>query len=337
MRHGARTSPLCSTRHGRSCRVRRGARRPRPRQGARRAFRRGRPRALPGGRQRARSGALAPLAGPGLHHERAPVRHHRDPARLGGPSVPGGGDVRHGRCDEAGPAAGDHHLPPGGLRRGAPQALGHVRQGSRHRPVPPGLHDQRDGDRPARRRVRRPLRRYPPPRARRSSTRRWTPRSRSPTIHCGWCVRRGSWPSSMSRRPSGWWTRCARCAGGSRSSRPSASATSSTSCWSRPRPGKGLELLVETGVVRRVPARTLRDAARTGSRAPAQGRAAPHLRRRRADRTRPDAAHRGAAPRRPGSPPLARSPTTACSSTITRWWAPAWRTSACANSAIPTT
>ena len=50
--------------------------------------------------------------------------------------------------------------------------------------------------------------------------------------------------------------------------------------------------------LRRVPARTLGDAARTGPRAPSQGRAAPHLRRRRADRTRPDVAHRGAAPRR---------------------------------------
>ena len=54
-----------------------------------------------------------------------------------------------------GAAAGDHDLPPGGLRRGAPQAGGDVRQGHRDRPVAPRLHDQRDGRAPARRRVRR--------------------------------------------------------------------------------------------------------------------------------------------------------------------------------------
>ena len=129
---------------------------------------------------------------------RAPVRHHRDPARLGRPAVPRGRDVRHGRRDE-GRAAGDHHLPAGGVRGGAPQARGHVRQGPR-RPTCPAA-----TSRSTRWRSRCPTARSSTPSAasatspRRSSTRRWTPRSRSPTIRCGWCVRRGSWPSSTSR------------------------------------------------------------------------------------------------------------------------------------------
>ncbi len=61
-------------------------------------------------------------------------------------------------------AARDHDVPPGGLRRGTPQAGRHVRRRHRDRPVPPRLHDQRDGGAASRRRARRPVRRRPPPR-----------------------------------------------------------------------------------------------------------------------------------------------------------------------------
>ena len=58
----------------------------------------------------------------------------------------------------------DHDVPRGGLRRGAPQAGGDVREGHRDRPVAARLHDQRDGRPAAGRRVRRSVRRREAPR-----------------------------------------------------------------------------------------------------------------------------------------------------------------------------
>ena len=269
-----------------------------PREGARRALRRRRLRALPG-RRRVRDLVLGRHARRDLDFAttRAPAPTTTGPARLGRPSLPGRGAVRHGRRDARASGSGDHHLPPGGLRGGAPQALGHLRQGPGDRPVPPGLHDQRDGGAAARRRVRRPLRRRAATSPRRSSTRRWTPRSRSPTIRCGCCARRGSWPSST-------WRPTQRVVRAMRAMRERLEIVSAERIRDeldkllvarRPRrAGAARRDRVSDGFLPEL----LGAAARTGPRAPAQGRAAPHLRRRRAQRARPDAPPRGAAPRR---------------------------------------
>ena len=129
-------------------------------------------------------------------------------------------------------------------------------------------------------------------------------------------------------------TRCARCAGGSRSCRRSGSATSSTSCWSREHARRGSRAARRHGARRRVPARAPGAAARAGPGPPAQGRAAPHLRRGRAVRAATPCCGSRRCCTTSASRRRGRSRRRACSSTITRSWARGWR-GAAARASLP--
>ena len=102
-------------------------------------------------------------------------------------------------------------------------------------------------------------------------------------------------------------------------------------------PSAGLWLIARTGLVRRVPARAERDAARTGSDPPPQGRARAHDRGRGQDVAAADAAARRAPARRRASRARAATGRRASRSIITRSSARAWPASGCSRCATRTT
>ena len=89
-------------------------------------------------------------------------------------------------------AAGDHHLPGRGVRRGQPQPGRRVRHQPRRRPAAARLHGQRDGGQPARAPVHRPVRRPGRPGRQGDPHPGHARRSRSATTRCGCCGRPGS-------------------------------------------------------------------------------------------------------------------------------------------------
>ena len=100
--------------------------------------------------------------------------------------------VRHDRRPARRPAAGDHHVPGRGVRRGDPQPGGAVRHEPARRPAAPRLHHQRDGGQPARTPVHRPVRRARRPGRPGDPYAGHAASSRSATIRCGCCGRPGS-------------------------------------------------------------------------------------------------------------------------------------------------
>ena len=171
-----------------------------------------------------------------LRDRRRPAGDDEGSARVGRAAVPGRREVRDRRRPQGGPGPGDHDLPRGGLRGGAPQACRDVRQGPADRPVPARLHRQRDGDPAARGRVRRSVRRREGSRgqaARHAARPRDRVLGRPAADAPRGQVRRAA-RSSPRRRA--WCGRSSRCTTASRSCRPSGSATSSPSCSPRPPP-----------------------------------------------------------------------------------------------------
>ena len=109
-----------------------------------------------------RSGAPGRRARP--RDRRAAAGDHEDPARVGRPAVPRRRAVRNGRRAQGRHAVRDHDVPRGGLPEEHRKPSVTFAKDLRDRPVPPRLHDQRDGDPAARGRVRRSVRRGAGPR-----------------------------------------------------------------------------------------------------------------------------------------------------------------------------
>ena len=200
-------------------------------------------------------------------------------------------------CEKAGVTHGDHHLPRRRLPAREPQARGHLRRLDRGRPRAARLHGQRHGARAARAAPRRPVRR----RGRPGRAALRTPQA--PEVSFGddplRMLRAARFVAAFGLVPA---PELVEAIAAMRHRLEIVSIERIRDELSRllvvDDPAPGLWLLCETGLVRRVPARAQRDAARAGPDPHAQGRARAHDRGRRQHAARAAGAARRAAARR---------------------------------------